>query len=448
MLEITISAYASSFMALIASFTLFHDYYYTREYPRFEWGLGMLAYAIGHLVIGSMGFIIEASDFFFYSYLTISGAISMSLMLVGTLILFLANKDHAILIASCYGLFYFIGMVFFAWIDPSILPITPVLFGEVTNRTMTSWFVVETIIPISILIAYIMYIDLKQTKCISSFWISLHFFLYALLLFIWPFEELKLIFYIGRALTTGTILVGVRELRRKTIYHDLIQEAKSETAFLLDVLTHDIKGYVHGSKALLDMPEFTEESRNLLDQQLDKIYEVGVRVKRYRDIDSFNEIPLKKMNLVKIIKSNLKETSHNFPQFDLQYQIHLDTQLSEVEVAGNEFINDIFINLFQNSFKYHHKNKTINFDIYISEQPLDNQWKIRICDDGPGIQEPLISSLFSPPKGNNSIKQKGMGHLIILKTIKWFKGEIWAENIEKDGKIQGLQVTVLLPMFK
>ena len=105
------------------------------------------------------------------------------------------------------------------------------------------------------------------------------------------------------------------------------------------------------------------------------------------------------------------------------------------------------MNLFQNSFKHHHKNKTINFNIYISDQPLENQWKIRICDDGPGIQEPLLSSLFSAPTSSNSIHQKGIGHLIILKTVKWFKGEVWAKNIKKDGEIQGLQVTLLLPML-
>ncbi len=446
-IEITIASYASSFMAYIAAFTLFHDYYYTRESPRLEWGMGMIAYATGHLILGSMGFIIESSDFFFYLYITISGAISMGFMLFGTLILFFAERNRARVIASSYGLFYFLGMIFFAWIDPSVLPVTPVLFGEVTNRMMASWFVVETLIPVSFLIAYIMYINLKQTKNISSLWISLHFFLYALLLFIWPFEDLKVLFYVGRALTTGTILVGVRELRRKTIYTILIREAKAETKYLIDVLTHDIKGYVHGSKLLLDLSTLPESSKDMLAGNLDKISEITRRVKRYREIDSFNEVVHEKMNLLEIIESNLKDSSQNFPKFKFDYQIHLETEFSNVEILGNEFVNDIFLNIFQNSFKHHQLSETINFHIYISNQLITNQWKIRICDDGPGVPETLVSSLFSPPMNDNSSKMKGIGHLIISKTVKWFKGEIWAENIKKDGKVQGLQVILLLPML-
>jgi signal transduction histidine kinase len=443
--EITLVTYTSSFLAYIAAFTLFHDYFNTRESPRLEWGFGMFAYATGHAILGSMGFVIEATDFFFYLYITISGALSMSLMLQGTLILFFKGKNRVYIISSCYGLFYFFGMLFFALIDPDVLPITPVLIGEVTNRSMASWFVVETLIPVSFLIAFIMYLDLKQTKSISSLWISLHFFLYALLLFIWPFEELKLLFYIGRALTTGTILVGVRELRRDAIYKEIIRNAKAETDFLLDVLIHDIKGYVHGSRLLLELNSMDDSTHQQLGTNLNKINEIVQRVKRYQQTNRFEEIELEKMDLISKIEENLKVTSENFPQFKLHYDIHHETNQTKVEIHGNEFINDIFLNIFDNAFKHHQKSETINFNIFISDDIYSNQWRIRICDDGPGVSDKQVSSLFVHSLENNIPTDKGIGHLIVYKVVKWFGGEVWAENIKESGEIKGLQVTILLP---
>ncbi|MHA2248341.1 MAG: sensor histidine kinase, partial [Candidatus Hodarchaeales archaeon] len=404
---IALSAATSAFIAFIAAFTLLYDWYATGkgERPRLEWGIGMIAYGAGDFIVALMYSVMDESNVFaLFIYLNLSGAVATGLLLYGTLLLFDPNNLRAKLVSIGYVCFFTIGTILFGFVFTSSLPITPVLLGEISNRSMMLWFGAETIAPVSFLIAYLMFIDLKETRNIASFWISIHFFLYGFLLFIWPFEDdtLRLIFYVGRALTIAAILVGVRELSRKKVYSQLIHEAKAESAFLLDIITHDIKGYVHGSQMLLEYGAIDEESQNMIDENLIRIDTLIKTVRRYRAIDSFKESTLSPLNLVKIIEKNLKGVRESFPQNPVDYKIHLDPNIEKFEILGNEFLNDLFLNIFHNAVKHHRNQPEVHFDISITDIPIEQCWQITIEDDGPGIPEYQVQSLFSVPEEESS----------------------------------------------
>ena len=443
---IALSAATSAFMAFIAAFTLLYDWYSTNERPRLEWGVGMIAYGIGNFVAALMYSVIDPSDFSFFIYISLSG-VAMGLFLYGTLILFDPHVVRAKLISIGYGCFFTIGTFIFGFIITTSLPVTPVLIGEVTNRSMMLWFGIEAIFPVSLLIAYLMFVDLRATQNIASFWISLHFFLYGLLLLIWPFDNdsLRFIFYLGRALTIAAILIGVRELGRKKVYTQLIREAKAESAFLQDIITHDIKGYVHGSQMLLEYEVMDKESLLMITNNLTRIDTLVKRVRRYRAIDRFQESSLSPLNLVEIIEKNLQGVKQSFPQNPIDHMIHLDPNIDKFEILGNEFLNDLFLNIFHNAVKHHRNQLEVHFDISITDIPIERCWQITIEDDGPGIPEDQVQSLFSVPEEESPKSEKGLGHLIVRKTVQWYNGRIWAENRVEDDKVVGASIFILLP---
>lgn len=446
---IALSAATSAFMAYIAAFTLLYDWYATGkgERPRLEWSMGMIAYGTGNLFSFLVYSAIEPDILSLFIYINLSGAVAMGLMLYGALILFYPDPIRAKVVSVAYGCFFTFGTFFFGFINPVSLPFVTGLLGEITNRSLMMWFGVVITSPVSFLIAYLMFVDLRATQNIASFWISLHFFLYGLLLFIFPFEDktLRFVFYIGRALSMAAILIGVRELVRKKVYTQLIKEAKAESAFLLDIISHDIKGYVHGSQMLLEYGAIDEESQKIIERNISSINSLVNRVRRYRAIDRFCMSSLSPLDLVVIIEKNLKEVRQSFPENSIDYHIQLDPDVDKYEILGNEFLNDLILNIFMNAVKHHRNSPEVHFDITIADVARERCWQIEIADDGPGIPENLVQTLFSISESESLDTEKGLGHLIIRKTVQWYGGKVWAENRLENSKIAGASIFLLLP---
>ncbi|UCE14711.1 MAG: HAMP domain-containing histidine kinase, partial [Candidatus Heimdallarchaeota archaeon] len=222
---------------------------------------------------------------------------------------------------------------------------------------------------------------------------------------------------------------------------------KAESQFLLDILTHDIKGYLHGSRLLLDLDLETidKQSLSMIENNLSRINTLVERVRRYRALDRFRETVFLPMNLIEVIEKNLKDVSQSFPQNPIDFKINLDPEVEKFEILGNEFLNDIFLNIFQNAVKHHRNKPEAYFNITIKE--IEKHWRISIEDDGPGIPSDQVNSLFSISTNEPPTTEKGLGHLIVRKTVAWYGGEVWAENRMIGDKIEGATIHVTLPMI-
>ena len=93
---IVVSSGISAIMAFIASFILIRHYtHYKRDTPTNYWALAMFFYAIGHFIVALLyAGVLEFSIFNMFIYVSLSGAITMSLFLFGTLSLFINQKRN------------------------------------------------------------------------------------------------------------------------------------------------------------------------------------------------------------------------------------------------------------------------------------------------------------------------------------------------------------------
>ena len=63
----------------------------------------------------------------------------------------------------------------------------------------------------------------------------------------------------------------------------------------------------------------------------------------------------------------------------------------------------------------------------------DTDWlELKVCDQGPGIPDNMIDSLFEP-YATNKPKGTGLGLAIVKKIIEEHQGIVWAENQSPDG---------------
>lgn len=226
----------SFIMALAAGIFLLYTYRSTKKNQRLIWGIGMISYAIGHLIF-AIAIIFELDivnfelfKFLIWFYINISGAIAMGCMLAGVLPFFFEdNKFINYGLPISYTVGYFLGTTLFAYILPGANPLNiinleyqilnPGIYISINNPTFQysnmSWFAVEWLIPASFVIGLLFLQHYRQRQAQPSLFIAIHFIGYALLLFIWPITDLKLIFYAARCAISGFLLYGFYIMAKK-----------------------------------------------------------------------------------------------------------------------------------------------------------------------------------------------------------------------------------------
>lgn len=242
---IALASLISSILSFVVSGVLLYDWKRTRKQQRLEWGVGMLTYAMGHFIFFLMNtitsdlrFILLEQPFceyvkilpgcsphvemlWLWIYINLGGAITMSLFLKGLLPLFTQKSAYIYGIPISFALIYGIGSFLYGFILPPGTPLNFIMLGTILNQDFSqkanmSWFIVECLIPVSFIIGFLFIMHYKETKARPSLLISMHFFGYTLLLFIWPFSNMKLLFYVSRTVITTILAIGFIDLIRRT----------------------------------------------------------------------------------------------------------------------------------------------------------------------------------------------------------------------------------------
>jgi len=261
---IPLASLISSIVAFTVSCILIYDWKKTRKQQRLEWGIGMLTYAMGHFIFFLMKVITEDTpllvgnlcDYFplfpgcpdvyilwLWIYINLGGAITMALILKGILPIFTNKSLYIYGIPIGFALIYGIGSFLYGFVFDVIWNLPEdnifelVMLGQFfpgdlhqdpSNIANMSWFIVECLIIVSFIIGFLFIMHYKELKkeglkARPSLLISIHFFGYTLLLFIWPFGSLEeigpifhLLFYSGRTIITTILAIGFIDLIRST----------------------------------------------------------------------------------------------------------------------------------------------------------------------------------------------------------------------------------------
>lgn len=432
---IVIASGISTIMAFLSAFILVrHYYHYQKDTPTHFWAIAMFFYAIGHFIVTLLyAEVLENSILTMFIYVNSSGAVTMSLFLFGTLYLFVKEKRIVIVISCVYGLFYFIGSLLYGFIIPADSFLNFInISRDISALNNMSWFVVETLIPASFFLTILFFKDFTMTKNLSSFWVSIHFFLYLVLLFIWPFPQLKLLFYLGRTLATSCLLTGFTSLTQQRRLEGIIHEVeRAESDFFLDLLTHDIKNHLQGVKMITDYYNgednlLSVELIDMIDTNVVSIFDLISNIEKYRTVQKtsgFTQLTL--IQLIPVIEKTMDQVINNFPNKIVEYQLEADKSES-YQINANEFIDDIFSNLFSNAIKHNDKAQVqIHIEILSSFIRGVDHWVVQIHDDGPGIPEAKKKHLFT---GKLRKDGSGIGLSIVKNIMDGFRGKIFVKN--------------------
>ena len=134
----------------------------------------------------------------------------------------------------------------------------------------------------------------------------------------------------------------------------------------------------------------------------------------------------------------------DFEATEQSKKVILDIKQSWTIQANGELLHRALENIIRNAIRYTEVNTSV--DVYLSQQDTTHL-RIAIGDQGPGVPEDKISSLFDPFVRLSQARDRdsggyGLGLAIAKRAIEFHQGQISATNKAKGG----LLVEVILPL--
>ena len=215
--------------------------------------------------------------------------------------------------------------------------------------------------------------------------------------------------------------------------HELEIKVAERTKDLEDfayIVSHDLKAPLRGINELSEwiledysnvLDKEGKENLNILRERTSKMNDMIQGILEYSRIGRIEE---------KAEKIDLNELAQD--TIDLlappdNIKILIENELPEY-TADRTRLTQLFENLLSNSIKYIDKPEGI---IKIGCTEEENEWKFRISDNGPGIEEKYFEKIFKlfhtleiDPEGRST----GIGLTIVKKIIALYGGKIWVES--------------------
>jgi len=203
---------------------------------------------------------------------------------------------------------------------------------------------------------------------------------------------------------------------------------------LISIVSHGLRNPLTSSLCVIDLLE--HESENLTVDQLEYTRLVHSSLRRMNslinqtlDIDIIelqrNKLSLQKINLADLLRQIESGFKYTLSLKKLDIELKLEELFIE---ADKNFIYVVFDNLLSNAIKFSPGNKKI----YIELMKSNSMARVEISDEGPGISQEALQSLFDKPKIHNRQTDK-TGLSIVKKYVEAMKGELLCKSRPGQG---------------
>ena len=238
----------------------------------------------------------------------------------------------------------------------------------------------------------------------------------------------------------------------KDNYEKIIKE-KKHSELLVDLITHDIGNYhqiIQGSLGLVISlvkknktnvsPQDGEKISSLLNTAktaLTRSQSFVDNIRRLERLYRQKDLKLISRNVPDAINSaysTVERTLYNNNPHGKKITLSIvhDGDPVNINIMAEDFLDEIFINLFSNTVKYTDLSE-VKIDVIINDYFIGGTkyWMITISDNGTGIPDSIKKELFE--RFYSKAKGGGLGLSIVRALVERYNGKVWVgDRVYKD----------------
>ncbi len=230
-----------------------------------------------------------------------------------------------------------------------------------------------------------------------------------------------------------------------------LQKAMQEQKRLIKDVSHELRTPLARLQIALALAR--QRSNGIVDQELDRIKQAADYLNDI--ITDILTLPVQGqdswvlddvLDLVSLLQILIENYQTDAQEKNIQIQFKCTLEEALVSTHGNMLVG-VFENTLRNALLYTPTNAEIC--VQINETGDGEYYRIDIMDQGPGVPDDALESIFQPFYRTDEARAResggyGLGLAIAQRSVSLHQGRIWAEN----RPVGGLSLCIMLPQIK
>lgn len=205
---------------------------------------------------------------------------------------------------------------------------------------------------------------------------------------------------------------------RQSVRADQLAEQREIVDQMNNLLRHEVLNTTQAILGNVSLLQEREEPIDPNDERLERINQQGEALTEViRDVRSLlqtmqDDTARQPVNLTALLRSEIQTIVDRYPA------VTVDAELStDVLVDGDELLGRIFGNLLNNAVEH---NDPDSLTITVEAETTDETVAVTITDDGSGIAEDELDSLFDRPRRGDH----GLGLYLVRELVESYNGSL------------------------
>jgi len=217
-----------------------------------------------------------------------------------------------------------------------------------------------------------------------------------------------------------------------------LENKNDDLEYFINTTSHDLKSPIKSIKSLIGLIAknkielFSTKGAlyfDLINKSSDNALDLIEGIAQYGKVLSTEEISVE-IDMENMIRSIFDLVSKNYPDSKARYTLNNVARV----VSQKTLVRSLFENLIDNAYKYSSKERDLLIEI--SQEKKEEGWLFTIRDNGIGIGEDHLNSVFKPfvrLHTKSDYKGSGLGLASVKRIIQKLGGEIEVDSTFGEG---------------
>lgn len=189
-------------------------------------------------------------------------------------------------------------------------------------------------------------------------------------------------------------------------------------------------------------PEAISNELQRIELEAERLNELIGQLLSLSRLDSQHQLDTESVDIDRLMETIVSDASYEANESDREVSL-INHQTVTIE-ANPALLSSAFENVIRNAIRHTPPGTCIEIRYEIDDR---QQLKISVCDQGPGIPEDMLKTVFDPFVRVSKARERqtggyGLGLAIARRAIELHQGQIWAKNQHP----QGLCINISLPL--